>query len=306
MKKVEKEQMLEERAVQNVEERSISAAHVPSAQSAQSSNAQNSQERSVHAQEQPVHVPGVEVKNLHVSFGQNHVVNNVSFRVMPGDFVGLLGPNGAGKTTLFRTIMGLQKSCAGEVLFHTEHDKHYRTRYVGYVPQRHDVAWDFPISVLDVVLMGRIRHIGYGRRARIEDYRAALTALERTGMLGFKDRVIGELSGGQRQRVLVARALAGQPHILLLDEPFTGLDMPSQELLTDLFHKLTDEGESIIMSSHDIVGSIQSCSRILLFNGSIVGDDAPSALTAAQWAQTFNIREDSSLIRLITKDMNHA
>ena len=107
MKKVEKEQMLEECAVQNVEERSISAVQVPSAQSAQSSNAQNSQERSVHAQEQPAHVPGVEVKNLHVSFGQNHVVNNVSFRVMSGDFVGLLGPNGAGKTTLFRTIMGL-------------------------------------------------------------------------------------------------------------------------------------------------------------------------------------------------------
>ena len=244
--------------------------------------------------------------NVSKQFGGVRAVNNVTLDVAYGERRLFIGTNGAGKTTLFRTIMGLQKSCAGEVLFHTEHDKHYRTRYVGYVPQRHDVAWDFPISVLDVVLMGRIRHIGYGRRARIEDYRAALTALERTGMLGFKDRVIGELSGGQRQRVLVARALAGQPHILLLDEPFTGLDMPSQELLTDLFHKLTDEGESIIMSSHDIVGSIQSCSRILLFNGSIVGDDVPSALTAAQWAQTFNIREDSSLIRLITKDMNHA
>lgn len=246
-------------------------------------------------------------QNLNISYGSRHVVKNISFTIKSGEFVGLLGANGAGKTTLFRAIMGLiphrgtlevkapKTNGTNGVALNS------RVSYVGYVPQRHDIAWDFPLSVLDVVLMGRIRHIGYVRRAKKEDYEIALTALERTGMVDFRNRTIGELSGGQRQRVLVARALAGEPRLLLLDEPFTGLDMPTQELLTELFLNLADSGEAILMSSHDIIGSINSCSRIMLFDGSIVGDGTPESLNVEQWVNTFHVAPQNPLIKAVER-----
>lgn len=243
----------------------------------------------------------VDIRNLCVTLGGRDIIRDISFCVRQGEFVGLLGPNGAGKTTLFRTIMGLQSAQSGQIGLEAAHKQENTYQCIGYVPQHHDVDWGFPLSVLDVVMMGRIRRIGFLRRPKVEDYRAALKALERTAMVDFKDRVIGELSGGQRQRVLVARALANEPHVLLLDEPFTGLDMPSQELLTNLFLDLVDQGESIIMSSHDIVATAQSCSRLLLFNGQIVADGAPETITSKQWAQTLNVSENSALIQLISK-----
>lgn len=250
----------------------------------------------------------INAQNLSVSYGSRTVVKDVSFTIKSGEFVGLLGANGAGKTTLFRAIMGLiphsgklevHANKSGESLINP------RVSNVGYVPQRHDIAWDFPLSVLDVVMMGRIRHIGYVRRAKTEDYEIALASLERTGMADFRNRTIGELSGGQRQRVLVARALAGQPRLLLLDEPFTGLDMPTQELLTSLFLDLAKSGEAILMSSHDIIGSINSCSRIMLFDGSIVGDGVPESLNANQWVQTFHVDAQNPLIKAVERVMAH-
>lgn len=250
----------------------------------------------------------INAQNLSVSYGSRTVVKDVSFTIKSGEFVGLLGANGAGKTTLFRAIMGLiphsgklevHANKSGESLINP------RVSNVGYVPQRHDIAWDFPLSVLDVVMMGRIRHIGYVRRAKTEDYKIALDSLERTGMADFRDRTIGELSGGQRQRVLVARALAGQPRLLLLDEPFTGLDMPTQELLTSLFLDLAKSGEAILMSSHDIIGSINSCSRIMLFDGTIVGDDEPQNLQTEQWVRTFHVAPQNPLIKAVERVMAH-
>ena len=242
--------------------------------------------------------------NLNISYGNRAVVKDVSFTINSGEFVGLLGANGAGKTTLFRAIMGLIPH-TGKLEVRAPHMEgaklNSRVSYVGYVPQRHDIAWDFPLSVLNVVMMGRIRHIGYVRRAKKEDYEIALNSLERTGMTDFQDRTIGELSGGQRQRVLVARALAGEPRLLLLDEPFTGLDMPTQELLTDLFLKLSASGEAILMSSHDIIGSINSCSRIMLFDGTIVGDDDPQNLQTEQWVQTFHVAPQNPLIKAVER-----
>lgn len=246
----------------------------------------------------------INAQNLSVSYGNRVIVKNVSFGIQSGEFVGLLGANGAGKTTLFRAIMGLIPH-AGNLEVRAPHAENNsvnpRVSYVGYVPQRHDIAWDFPLSVLDVVMMGRIRHIGYVRRAKKEDYEIALASLERTGMADFRDRTIGELSGGQRQRVLVARALAGEPRLLLLDEPFTGLDMPTQELLTDLFLTLAASGEAILMSSHDIIGSMNSCSRIMLFDGTIVGDDKPQHLQTEQWVQTFHVAPENPLIKAIER-----
>lgn len=250
----------------------------------------------------------INAQNLIVSYGSRTIVKDVSFTIKSGEFVGLLGANGAGKTTLFRAIMGLIPH-SGKLEVHANKSDesliNSRVSNVGYVPQRHDIAWDFPLSVLDVVMMGRIRHIGYVRRAKTEDYEIALASLERTGMADFRDRTIGELSGGQRQRVLVARALAGQPRLMLLDEPFTGLDMPTQELLTSLFLDLAKSGEAILMSSHDIIGSINSCSRIMLFDGSIVGDGAPESLNANQWVQTFHVDAQNPLIKAVERVMAH-
>ena len=250
----------------------------------------------------------ISAQNLRVSYGSRTVVKDVSFTIKSGEFVGLLGANGAGKTTLFRAIMGLIPH-SGKLEVHAsksgESSINTRVSNVGYVPQRHDIAWDFPLSVLDVVMMGRIRRIGYVRRAKKEDYEIALASLERTGMADFRDRTIGELSGGQRQRVLVARALAGQPRLMLLDEPFTGLDMPTQELLTSLFLDLAKSGEAILMSSHDIIGSINSCSRIMLFDGSIVGDGVPESLNANQWVQTFHVDAQNPLIKAVERVMAH-
>ncbi|MFU0539014.1 anchored repeat-type ABC transporter ATP-binding subunit [Gardnerella vaginalis] len=250
----------------------------------------------------------INAQNLSVSYGSRTVVKDVSFTIKSGEFVGLLGANGAGKTTLFRAIMGLIPH-SGKLEVHanksSESSINPRVSNVGYVPQRHDIAWDFPLSVLDVVMMGRIRHIGYVRRAKKEDYEIALASLERTGMADFRDRTIGELSGGQRQRVLVARALAGQPRLMLLDEPFTGLDMPTQELLTSLFLDLAKSGEAILMSSHDIIGSINSCSRIMLFDGTIVGDDEPQNLQTEQWVRTFHVAPQNPLIKAVERVMVH-
>ncbi|EPI52873.1 manganese transport system ATP-binding protein MntA domain protein, partial [Gardnerella pickettii JCP7659] len=140
----------------------------------------------------------INAQNLSVSYGSRTVVKDVSFTIKSGEFVGLLGANGAGKTTLFRAIMGLIPH-SGKLEVHanksSESSINPRVSNVGYVPQRHDIAWDFPLSVLDVVMMGRIRHIGYVRRAKTEDYEIALASLERTGMADFRDRTIGELSG---------------------------------------------------------------------------------------------------------------
>ncbi len=251
----------------------------------------------------------ISAQNLSVSYASREVVKDVSFNIKSGEFVGLLGANGAGKTTLFRAIMGLIPHAGNlEVRSHEiSNDDNFikrnikRVSNIGYVPQRHDIAWDFPLSAFDVVMMGRIRHIGYARRARKEDYIAALNALDRTGMADFRDRTIGELSGGQRQRVLVARALASQPRLLLLDEPFTGLDMPTQELLTKLFSDLCACGESILMSSHDIIGSMNSCSRIILFDGSIVGDGVAKSLSVDQWVKTFHVSKDNPLIQAVQR-----
>lgn len=255
----------------------------------------------------------ISAQNLSVSYGSREVVKDVSFTINSGEFVGLLGANGAGKTTLFRAIMGLiphsgkLEVSAPEVENNEKNAVvNRRVSNVGYVPQRHDIAWDFPLSVLDVVMMGRIRHIGYVKRAKKEDYEIALNSLARTGMADFCDRTIGELSGGQRQRVLVARALAGEPRLLLLDEPFTGLDMPTQELLTSLFLDLAKSGESILMSSHDIIGSINSCSRIMLFDGNIVGDDKPQNLSENQWMQTFNVSNQNPLIQAVKQVAGNA
>lgn len=241
----------------------------------------------------------LKVSSLCVDLAGRQVLRGVDLEVAPGEFVGLIGPNGAGKTTLFRSILGLLPTASGSVLISGQPVRTARDR-IGYVPQRHEFAWDFPISIHDTVMTGRARSIGWLRRPRVADYEAVERALDRVRLSELADRPIGELSGGQRQRVLVARALALSPDILLLDEPFTGLDMPSAELLLDLFHDLAAEGVAIIMSTHNLPEAMEVCSRVVLLNGRVVATGSQAQLQDKDvWMEAFGITASSPLLRIV-------
>ncbi|MFV8395778.1 anchored repeat-type ABC transporter ATP-binding subunit [Corynebacterium hindlerae] len=239
------------------------------------------------------------VSNLCVNLAGREVLRGVDLEIAPGEFVGLIGPNGAGKTTLFRSILGLLPMASGDILISGERVAKARDR-IGYVPQRHEFAWDFPISIHDTVMTGRARSIGWLRRPRVNDYKAVDRALGRVRLRELADRPIGELSGGQRQRVLVARALASDPDILLLDEPFTGLDMPSAELLLELFNELAEEGVAIVMSTHNLPEAMEVCSRVVLLNGKVIASGSPDELQDQNvWMEAFGITAASPLLRIV-------
>lgn len=228
------------------------------------------------------------VRGLSVNLGGRPVLRGVDLTVSAGELVGLIGPNGAGKTTLIRAILGLVPAAAGSIEC---------AAAVGYVPQRHEFAWDFPISVRDAVLGAVSVRLGLLARPRLAHHRAVERALAKVGMRELADRPVAELSGGQRQRVLVARALALEPSVLLLDEPFTGLDMPTQELLMDLFAFLAASGCAVLMTTHDLVGARAQCDRLCLINGTVIGSGAPDQLRDADvWVRTFEVREDNPLL----------
>jgi len=245
---------------------------------------------------------GLVVSGLGVELGGRLVVRDASLTVRPGDLTGLVGPNGAGKTTLLRAVLGLVRARSGEVTVGGAGGRTATSR-IGYVPQRHEFAWDFPVSVEDAVLSGRVRRVGWFRRPGVADYRAAREAIDRVRMTDLRARPVGELSGGQRQRVLVARALALQPRVLLLDEPFTGLDVPTQELLTSLFHELSREGRALLMTTHDLGAAVHGCTHLCLLNRTVVASGTPAELTDPRlWMKTFGISPSSPLLSSLGLD----
>jgi manganese/iron transport system ATP-binding protein len=242
--------------------------------------------------------PTLEVRDASVELGGRRVLERVSVRVDAGELVGLIGPNGAGKTTLLRSVLGLVPLRQGEVLLGGR--RRSVAGSVGYVPQRHEFAWDFPITVEQTVMTGRTARLGLWRRPGVDDWLSVRAALGRVELTELAQRPVGQLSGGQRQRVLVARALALEPTLLLLDEPFTGLDLPTQDLLTTLFSRLAAEGCSVLMTTHDLVAALAGCERLVLLNRSVVADGTPAALVdAGHWRRTFGVGDDSPLLRLV-------
>ena len=235
--------------------------------------------------------PLISVADLDVSLSHRRVITSADLEVHPGEFIGLLGPNGAGKTTLMRAILGLIPSSGTRSIAGT----------VGYVPQRHEVEWGFPINVYRTVLSGRTGLIGWFKRPRAKDHAAAAEALRLVNLEDFSHRPIEELSGGQRQRVLIARALATEPDVLLLDEPFTGLDAPNTESLLELFEELSQRGKSIVMSTHNLAEAAHSCHRLVLFNGTVIADDSASLLLnqIEPWTRSFGVRAGSPLLSAI-------
>lgn len=242
---------------------------------------------------------GLMISDLMVDLGGRRVLHDINIAIRPGSFVGLLGPNGAGKTTLIRAALGLIPQRTGQVTINGEA---VRPGHVGlgYVPQRHEFAWEFPISVEQAVLTGRTGQIGLFKRPTTKDWQAVNAALTRVGLDTLRLRPLSELSGGQRQRVLIARALATNPTVLLLDEPFTGLDMPAQESLHTVFDRLVSEGTSIFMSTHDLLSAIAKCSELVLLNKSVIAHGTPTEVQDSElWQQTFKVSADNPLLKVL-------
>lgn len=215
--------------------------------------------------------PTVIINDLQAGYPGRPVLTGLNLTLYPGEFVGLMGANGAGKTTLLRCLLGLVPADRGHIDILGSPPLKARA-HIGYVPQKHLFQWDFPISVEKAVMSGRTRAIGWFRYPRRADWQAVYSALERTELTALKDRPVGELSGGQRQRVLLARALASDPRLLLLDEPFTGVDAPTQQALNRLYQALAAEGMTILMSTHDVLAARSWCSRIVGVRGSLALD----------------------------------
>ena len=195
----------------------------------------------------------LEVADVTVHYGEVLALDDVSLRVGAGKVCGLIGMNGSGKSTLFRSIMGLVRSDTGQVLIDGKTPDVARRRgVVGYVPQSEEVDWAFPVSVREVVMMGRYGRQGFTRRTRAEDRAAVAEALERVELTEYADRQIGQLSGGQRKRAFVARGLAQQADVLLLDEPFAGVDKRSEATIVRLLKELADDGGTVLVSTHDL------------------------------------------------------
>lgn len=216
----------------------------------------------------------LEIRQVSAGYNGTPVLRDISFQVPHGSRVAVVGPNGAGKSTLFKVLVGLLPLRSGAVYIHGQPLGHHLD-CVAYIPQREDVDWRFPATVLDVVLMGRYGHTGWFRRVNQEDKKAALRALNALGLAGMADQSIGALSGGQQQRVFLARAMAQEPHILLMDEPFTGVDAPSQEAVLSLLDELQKQQVTVLVSTHDLSLAAQRFEYVLLLNRRVVAYGHP-------------------------------
>lgn len=214
--------------------------------------------------------PVIEVHDLTVSYDQSPVLWNVDLSLPSGKLIGILGPNGAGKSTLIKAIMGLVKPTSGYVKIFDKTLQVVRSR-ISYVPQRESVDWNFPASVLDVVMMGTYGKLGLFKRPGKKEKEIALGCLDQVGMMSFVNRQISELSGGQQQRVFIARALAQEADLYLMDEPFAGVDMATETAIFQLLKDMTAKGKTIIVVHHDIHSAMNYFDWIIMLNLHLVG-----------------------------------
>ncbi|MDP9440181.1 MAG: metal ABC transporter ATP-binding protein [Actinomycetota bacterium] len=212
---------------------------------------------------------------MSVTYDRRPVLDGVTLRVPRGSMIGIVGPNGGGKSTLLKAILGLVPAERGEVeVLGRPVDRRAR-RLVGYVPQREDVDWNFPVSAFDVVMMGRVPSLGFLRRPAASDREVVYKALRTVGMGEFAEKRIGEFSGGQQQRIFLARALAQGADVLLLDEPVSGVDAPSQHEIFDLLRGLQEEGKTVIVTTHDLSCVADRFDLALLLNRRVVAFGRP-------------------------------
>lgn len=215
----------------------------------------------------------VRIRDVTVHYGPVLALDHVSLDLEPASICGLIGMNGSGKSTLFKSVMGIVRPDTGSVEIGGGSPATARKRAaVGYVPQSEEIDWAFPLSVRDVVMTGRYGHLGVTRRPSRRDHDAVDVALDRVHLTDLQDRQIGQLSGGQRKRAFVARAIAQEASVLLLDEPFAGVDKRSEGTITSLLRELADDGTAILVSTHDLQALPRLADRAVLLMQRILAD----------------------------------
>ena len=216
--------------------------------------------------------PGIITSDLTVTYNNgNTALRNVSFEIPQGTITALVGVNGAGKSTLFKALMGFMPTIKGEISILGQSVKSaLKGNSIAYVPQAEEVDWSFPVLVRDVVMMGRYGHMGFFRKTTPNDILEVDYALNRVGMADFKDRQIGELSGGQRKRVFLARALAQESQVILLDEPFTGVDVKTETAIIELLGEMRKEGKIMLVSTHNLGSVPEFCDRTILIKETVL------------------------------------
>lgn len=216
--------------------------------------------------------PGMVVQDAMVTYRNGHTaLRNASFQLPQGSITALLGVNGSGKSTLFKAIMGFVKLSQGNIkLLGLPVRQVLAGNLISYVPQAEEVDWNFPVLVEDVVMMGRYGHMGFLRIPKAADHRSVEAALQRVDMAALRKRQIGELSGGQKKRVFLARALAQNGQVILLDEPFTGVDVKTEVQIISLLGELRDEGRTLLVSTHNLSTVTSFCDHTLLIKGTVL------------------------------------
>lgn len=221
---------------------------------------------------QPNAPQGLAVRHATVTYRNGlTALRDATFEIPTGTITALVGVNGSGKSTLFKAIMGFVRLARGEIeMLGMSGRQALKQGLVAYVPQSEDVDWNFPVLVEDVVMMGRYGHMGMMRIPKAADREAVSSALARVGMTDFRTRQIGELSGGQKKRVFLARALAQDGRVILLDEPFTGVDVKTEDAIVDLLRAMRDEGRVMLVSTHNLGSVPEFCDRTVLLKNTVL------------------------------------
>ena len=234
--------------------------------------------------------PVLEVHDLTVSYERKPVLWDIDLSIPKGSLVGIIGPNGAGKSTLIKAVMGLLPLSSGYVKLMDKTLDEVRDK-ISYVPQRESVDWDFPISVFEVVLMGRYGKMGLMRRPSKKDKEVAFQSLEQVGMSAFASRQISQLSGGQQQRVFLARALAQEADLYLMDEPFVGVDAATESAIITLLREMRAAGKTVIVVHHDLQSAAEYFDWVVLLNMRLVASgETKTTLTTALLEETYGGR----------------
>lgn len=238
----------------------------------------------------PVSTPPCVVENISAAYRDRLALSGVSFTVPSGEIMAILGPNGAGKSTLIKAMLELIPRVSGKAEFFGKNLSRVRKR-IAYMPQSASIDWDFPARVKDVVLMGTYTHLGWLRRPGKKEHQAALAAMEQLDISDLANRQISELSGGQKQRTFVARALAADADLLVMDEPFAGVDMKSEKTILQVLRSLASSGKTILLVHHDLATVREFCSSVLLLReGNLVASGSlDTTFTAKNISQAYGI-----------------